>query len=522
MPSWPPLLPVAMQAVSPPPSPGRSGMVLRSATAADMPAVVRLIQELAACEREPAAAALTVHDLVRDGFPPLSAGAPPPAFYVILAVVARAGGDAPRRAGCCNDDGNDDGGGGDDGSGGDDDRGGVGDGTGSASSCCGGGRVSPPPQRRGGGHGAVAPHLLHLDRPLPVRRGPCRQRAVAGRGHWPPPAAGGRGRGGRHPQRADGLGGVRVELAGGRLLRPRGRTRADGPPPHARRCPRAPRVGWGGGGGRPRRARAPNGLYHIARHLRKEVISAASCRLRLSLREHLQHCAPGLCENRQDPKTVFLRLSAHLNSHGPGGFVWPQGGTPFLLCGSPAPTFVWGKLASRPRPRLERWRGHRGRRAQPATRVYPRCRPPPPPDPTFRRPSRGCRSRPTRLPSSRQRVVPPTRAWRAGVWARMRADVGPPTCHGRPVLPKPVPCQPWCSPQRDWARQGGCPHKETRCRCCCPAAVPTLVPARRGYHAHALLAPLLTPLPPPLTHGSGGGGGSGGGRQRLRPWPGWW
>lgn len=86
-----------MTPVSPPPTlPGRgtTAVALRPATAADMPAVARLIRELAGFEREPDAPALTVEDLVRDGFPPQGAagGGMPPAFHVILAVVAPKGG----------------------------------------------------------------------------------------------------------------------------------------------------------------------------------------------------------------------------------------------------------------------------------------------------------------------------------------------------------------------------------------------------------------------------------------------
>ncbi|GAB0495061.1 hypothetical protein MMPV_006358 [Pyropia vietnamensis] len=73
----------------PRPGPARA-VALRPGTAADMPAVARLIQELAEFEREPNAPALTVDDLVRDGFPPPGGGVPP-AFRIILAVVARVG-----------------------------------------------------------------------------------------------------------------------------------------------------------------------------------------------------------------------------------------------------------------------------------------------------------------------------------------------------------------------------------------------------------------------------------------------
>lgn len=125
-----------MPAASPSPPPGRPEVALRQATAADMPAVVRLIQELATCEREPDAPTLTAHDLVRDGFPPPSAEAPPPAFHVILAVVARADGGATSGGGRRNNGGDYDGGGRDDDSGGTGGAGGGGD--------DGGGGVPPP------------------------------------------------------------------------------------------------------------------------------------------------------------------------------------------------------------------------------------------------------------------------------------------------------------------------------------------------------------------------------------------
>lgn len=83
-------VPIAMPpALCPRPGPAPA-VALRPGTAADMPAVARLIRELAVCEREPDAPALTVDDLVRDGFPPPGGGLPP-AFHVILAEVARDG-----------------------------------------------------------------------------------------------------------------------------------------------------------------------------------------------------------------------------------------------------------------------------------------------------------------------------------------------------------------------------------------------------------------------------------------------
>ncbi|MGG5505671.1 MULTISPECIES: N-acetyltransferase family protein [unclassified Myroides] len=45
-------------------------MNVRTATPADMPAVLQLIQELATFEKEPDAVIITVEDLVRDGFGP--------------------------------------------------------------------------------------------------------------------------------------------------------------------------------------------------------------------------------------------------------------------------------------------------------------------------------------------------------------------------------------------------------------------------------------------------------------------
>ncbi|MBB1149099.1 MULTISPECIES: GNAT family N-acetyltransferase [unclassified Myroides] len=45
-------------------------MNVRTATPADMPAVLNLIQELATFEKEPDAVIITVEDLIRDGFGP--------------------------------------------------------------------------------------------------------------------------------------------------------------------------------------------------------------------------------------------------------------------------------------------------------------------------------------------------------------------------------------------------------------------------------------------------------------------
>ncbi len=56
-------------------------MLIRKAQPADMPAVLRLIQELAAFEKEPDAVVVTVDDLVRDGF------GPEPLFQCLVADV---------------------------------------------------------------------------------------------------------------------------------------------------------------------------------------------------------------------------------------------------------------------------------------------------------------------------------------------------------------------------------------------------------------------------------------------------
>ena len=54
-------------------------MKIRKGTAADMPAVLRLIKELATFEKEPNAVVLTVEDLIRDGF------SNTPSFYTFVA-----------------------------------------------------------------------------------------------------------------------------------------------------------------------------------------------------------------------------------------------------------------------------------------------------------------------------------------------------------------------------------------------------------------------------------------------------
>lgn len=54
-------------------------MKIRKGKAADMPAVLRLIKELATFEKEPDAVVLTVDDLVKDGF------SDTPAFYTFVA-----------------------------------------------------------------------------------------------------------------------------------------------------------------------------------------------------------------------------------------------------------------------------------------------------------------------------------------------------------------------------------------------------------------------------------------------------
>ena len=54
-------------------------MKIRKGTAVDMPAVLRLIKELATFENEPDAVVLTVEDLVRDGF------SDTPSFYTFVA-----------------------------------------------------------------------------------------------------------------------------------------------------------------------------------------------------------------------------------------------------------------------------------------------------------------------------------------------------------------------------------------------------------------------------------------------------
>lgn len=54
-------------------------MNVRTATPADMPAVLNLIQELATFEKEPDAVVITADDLIRDGF------GPNPLFRVLIA-----------------------------------------------------------------------------------------------------------------------------------------------------------------------------------------------------------------------------------------------------------------------------------------------------------------------------------------------------------------------------------------------------------------------------------------------------
>lgn len=56
-------------------------MLVRRATAADMPSVLELIKELAAFEKEPDAVVITADDLIRDGF--LDA----PLFYAFVAEI---------------------------------------------------------------------------------------------------------------------------------------------------------------------------------------------------------------------------------------------------------------------------------------------------------------------------------------------------------------------------------------------------------------------------------------------------
>jgi GNAT superfamily N-acetyltransferase len=56
-------------------------MIIRKATAEDMPSVLELIQELATFEKEPDAVVVTVDDLVRDGF------GTDPLFYAFVAEV---------------------------------------------------------------------------------------------------------------------------------------------------------------------------------------------------------------------------------------------------------------------------------------------------------------------------------------------------------------------------------------------------------------------------------------------------
>lgn len=56
-------------------------MIIRKATADDMPSVLELIQELATFENEPDAVVVTVEDLVRDGF------GIQPLFHVFVAEV---------------------------------------------------------------------------------------------------------------------------------------------------------------------------------------------------------------------------------------------------------------------------------------------------------------------------------------------------------------------------------------------------------------------------------------------------
>ena len=56
-------------------------MIIRKGTPTDMPAVLSLIKELAAYEKEPDAVVVTVEDLVRDGF------SPNPLFHCFVAEV---------------------------------------------------------------------------------------------------------------------------------------------------------------------------------------------------------------------------------------------------------------------------------------------------------------------------------------------------------------------------------------------------------------------------------------------------
>jgi len=56
-------------------------MIIRKGNPEDMQAVLELIQELAAFEKEPDAVLVTVVDLIRDGFGPV------PLFYVFVAEV---------------------------------------------------------------------------------------------------------------------------------------------------------------------------------------------------------------------------------------------------------------------------------------------------------------------------------------------------------------------------------------------------------------------------------------------------
>lgn len=56
-------------------------MIIRKGTPNDMPAVLKLIQELAVYEKEPNAVVLTVEDLQRDGF------GPTPLFHTFVARI---------------------------------------------------------------------------------------------------------------------------------------------------------------------------------------------------------------------------------------------------------------------------------------------------------------------------------------------------------------------------------------------------------------------------------------------------
>jgi GNAT superfamily N-acetyltransferase len=71
--------------------------VIRKATPADVPAILRLVRELAAYEREPDAVVATEADFARDGF------GERPAFEVLVAESDGAGAEGGPRAGAANE-----------------------------------------------------------------------------------------------------------------------------------------------------------------------------------------------------------------------------------------------------------------------------------------------------------------------------------------------------------------------------------------------------------------------------------